>query len=45
LLTAEQLNRPVTTAIEIGALARYERQLPVMTGYDKLLSDAMELQA
>jgi len=43
LLTAEQLNRPVIAAIEIGALARYERPLPVMTGYDQLLSSALEV--
>jgi hypothetical protein len=45
LLTAEQLNRPVIAAIEIGDLARYERPLPVMTGYDQLLSNAMEVHA
>jgi len=45
LLTAEQLNRPVIAAIEIGDLARYERPLPVMTSYDQLLSNAMEVQA
>lgn len=33
LLTAEQFNRPVIAAIEIGDLARYERSLPVMTSY------------
>ena len=45
LLTAEQFNRPVIAAIEIGDLARYERPLPVMTGYDLLLSNAMEVHA
>ncbi len=45
LLTAEQFNRPVIAAIEIGDLARYERPLPVMTGYDQLLSNAMEVHA
>ena len=43
--TVEQMNRPVIAAIEIGDLARYERPLPVMTGYDQLLSHAMEVQA
>ena len=45
LLTAEQMNRPVIAAIEIGDLARYERPLPVMTSYDQLLSNAMEVHA
>lgn len=45
LLTAEQLNRPVIAAIEIGALARYERPLPVMTNYDQLLTNTMEVCA
>jgi hypothetical protein len=45
LLTAERLNRPVIAAIEIGGLARYERPLPVMTGYDQLLTNAMEVHA
>ena len=45
LLTAEQLNRPVIAAIEIGDLARYERPLPVMTGYDQLLTNTMEMRA
>jgi len=45
LHTAEQLNRPVIAAMEIGELARYERPLPVMTGYDQLLSNAVEVHA
>jgi hypothetical protein len=45
LLTAEQLNRPVIATIEIGALARYERPLPVMTSYDQLLSSTVEVHA
>jgi hypothetical protein len=45
LLTAEQLNRPVIATMEIGDLARYERPLPVMTDYDQLLSNAMEVYA
>jgi hypothetical protein len=43
LLTAEQMNRPLITAIEIGDLARYERPLPLMTGYDQLLTNTMEV--
>jgi hypothetical protein len=31
--------------MEIGELARYERPLPVMTGYDQLLSNAVEVHA
>jgi hypothetical protein len=45
LLAAEQMNRPVIAAIEIGDLARYERPLPVMTGYDQLLSNSTEVHA
>jgi hypothetical protein len=45
LLTAEQFNRPVIAAIEIGDLARYERPLPVMTGYDQLLTNTMEVHS
>jgi hypothetical protein len=45
LLTAEQFNRPVIAAVDIGDLARYERPLPVMTSYDQLLSNAMEVHA
>jgi hypothetical protein len=43
LLTAEQMNRPLIAAIEIGDLARYERPLPLMTGYDQLLTNTMEV--
>jgi hypothetical protein len=45
LLTAERFNRPVIAAIEIGDLARYERPLPVMTNYDQLLSNTVEVHA
>jgi hypothetical protein len=45
MLTVEQLNRPTIAAIEIGDLARNERPLPVMTGYDQLLSNALEVHA
>lgn len=37
LLTADQLSRTVPEMIEIGLLDRYERPMPVMTGYDQLL--------
>jgi transposase len=45
LLTAEQMNRPLIAAIAIGDLARYERPLPVMTNYDQLLSNTVEVHA
>ena len=45
LLNADQLTRPTVAAIEIGALARYERPLPVMTNYDQLLTNTMEVHA
>jgi transposase len=38
LLTADELTRTVPEMVEIGLLERYERPLPVMTGYDQLLS-------
>lgn len=37
LLTADDLNRPLSEAIDIGLLACYERPLPVLSGYDQLL--------
>jgi hypothetical protein len=37
LLVAGQFDRPTIAAIEIGGLARYERPLPVISGYDQLL--------
>lgn len=37
LLTADQLTRTVPEMIAIGFLDRYERPMPVMTGYDQLL--------
>jgi len=37
LLTADQLSRTVPEMVEIGLLERYERPMPVMTGYDQLL--------
>ncbi len=45
LLAAEQLNRPMIAAIEIGELACYERPMPVMTSYDQLLSNVVEVHA
>jgi hypothetical protein len=39
LLTADQLARTVPEMVEIGLLDRYERPMPVMTGYDELLSN------
>jgi transposase len=38
LLTADQFSRTVPEMVEIGLLDRYERPMPVMTGYDELLS-------
>ena len=40
LMIAEQFDRPAVAPIDIGHLARYERPLPVMSGYDQLLSHA-----
>ncbi len=37
LLVGSRLSKPVVEAIEIGALARYERPQPVLSGYDQLL--------
>ena len=37
LLDAERLEKAAVAEIEIGALVRYERPEPVMTGYDELL--------
>jgi hypothetical protein len=38
LMIAGQFDRPAVEPIDIGHLARYERPLPVMSGYDQLLS-------
>ena len=38
LMLAEHFDRPLVAAIDIGALARYERPMPVMSGYDQLLN-------
>jgi hypothetical protein len=37
LLTAGDLQRPPPAAIEIGPLARYDRPVPTLAGYDRLL--------
>jgi hypothetical protein len=39
LMFAGQLNRPAVAAIDVGALARYERPQPVLSGYDQLLRE------
>ena len=44
LLTADDLNRPPSEAIDVGLLACYERPLPVMSGYDQLLVGEEVLQ-
>ena len=38
LLTAEDLERPQPELLDVGVLSRYERPLPVLAGYDELLS-------
>jgi len=38
LVTADRLARTVPEMVDIGLLDRYERPMPVMTGYDMLLS-------
>lgn len=38
LLTADELNRPPSVAIDVGLLSCYERPLPVLSGYDQLLT-------
>jgi len=40
LLVGSRLAKPAVEAIEIGALARYERPQPVLSGYDQLLGKA-----
>jgi len=37
LLSAEQLQRPPLDSVEVGALARFDRPVPSLTGYDQLL--------
>ena len=41
LLTADRLSRTVPEMVEFGLLDRYERPMPVMTGYDQLLEKAV----
>ena len=38
LLNAEDLRHSACEAIDVGALERYERPLPVMLEYDRLLT-------
>ena len=48
LLMADQLQNAAVEAVEIGALAAYERPLPTMAEYNQLLSGTaltMEVQA
>jgi len=40
LMVAGDLDRPRIAAVDIGALARYERPMPVMNSYDQLLGHA-----
>ena len=42
LITADQLERPLRPAIEVAALARYDRPLPVMDDYDQLVGVAVQ---
>lgn len=37
LLVGSRLSKPAVEAIDVGALARYERPQPVLSGYDQLL--------
>jgi len=41
LITAADLTHARDAIIELGALARFERPLPVLTDYDGLLSQAV----
>ena len=45
LMLASHLDRPTVAAVDIGSLARYERPMPVMTGYDQLLGRTVEVMA
>jgi hypothetical protein len=38
LMLSDQFDRPTVEAIDLGHLARYERPMPVISGYDQLLS-------
>jgi transposase len=38
LLLQERLDRPVVEAIDVGLLGRYERPLPLLDNYDRLLN-------
>ena len=41
LMTAGDLERVQPEMIEVGALSRYERPLPVLVNYDQLLSQGV----
>jgi len=45
LMLAGHLGRPAVAAVDIGSLARHERPMPVMTGYDQLFSPTAEVMA
>jgi hypothetical protein len=46
LMLSNQFDRPTIEAIDLGHLARYERPMPVISGYDQLLSRRVsEVQA
>jgi hypothetical protein len=45
LMVAGDLDRPRAAAVDIGALARYERPMPVMNSYDQLLNRSVEATA
>ena len=38
LMLAGEMVRPAVEAVEVGALARYERPQPVLSEYDELLN-------
>jgi hypothetical protein len=46
LMLSDQFDRPPVEAIDLGHLARYERPMPVISGYDQLLNRRVsEVQA
>jgi hypothetical protein len=42
LLTCAGQRRPAPEAIEVGGLTRYDRPMPCLTGYDRLLDQDRE---
>jgi hypothetical protein len=42
LLTCAGQQRPVPEAVEVGGLTRYDRPMPCLTGYDRLLDRDQE---